>query len=125
MTAPVQHIAVHPVTPLAEGLPLVLREAIDSHATVSYVRDRDLSLRVRRLDSSRVIVLGERIVADFAPLQGRDASGVSLCQWHVSIARYYDIAWVRSGFEHAAETILEDFALTVFEREAYQHQTLR
>lgn len=125
MTAPVEHIAVHPVTPLAVGLPLVLREAIDTHAVVSYARDRLLSLRVRRLDKTRLIVLGERILDDFAPLQGRDAEGKPLCEWHVSIARYYDIAWVRADFDHAAETILEDFAPAVFEREAYQHQTLR
>ncbi len=119
------HVATQRLVPLADHLRLTLSEAIGTHPTTCYARDRDLSLTVTPLDAKRVVVLGERILVDFAPLCGRDAAGTPLYAWHVSIARYYDRAWVAADFHHAAETILEDFARAVFEREAYQHQTLR
>lgn len=127
MTLPqVEMVRVAPIVPqLIAALQEALKEVPRRQPPSTQASDGQLFITVRPIDEKRVIVLGARYLPDFAPLQGRDANGKPICEWYVSIARYYDIAWVRSGFEHAAETILEDFALDVFEREAYQHQTLR
>lgn len=117
------------VAPIAPQLIAALQEALQEvprrQPPSTQARDGHLSITVRTIDEKRVIVLGARYLPDFAPLQGRDANGKPLFEWYVSIARYYNIAWVRADFARAAQGILEDFALDVFEREAFQHQTLR
>lgn len=118
-------MTVGPMAPIAAQLVDAITAATGASPTTCHAGDRDLRLTVTPLDPKRVIVLGERYLDDFAPLQGRDASGAPLCAWHVSLARYYQRAWMTADVGHAAETILADFAPAVFQREAYQHHTRR
>lgn len=125
LTAVGARVTVNPLDPIAESLPRAIREALGTHPTTCHASDRDLRLTVTPLDAKRVIVLGERVVPDFAPIQGRDAAGAPLGEWRVSIAREYDRRWMTGDAARAAATILDDFAPAVFEREVFEHHTTR
>jgi len=123
---PPDHVWERPLYPLVEQTRYALMNALGPAPVRCEVGDAEMSLIVQPLDNERCMIVGKRAFTALHRPRGRDDRPfVDADCWEVGIVRYYGREWATSDFAHAAETILDDFALEVFVREWQQHHCER